>query len=87
MDRSNIENYTASLAQVKNMHKNGIISINELIIAEEFLAEKYCIKKVSLFRSNDLINSSKRVIYSTAKKEVEGYGKDSIDNRCVTKIE
>lgn len=86
MTRENIESYVSSLTPIKNLLKMGTISISEFIIAEDHLAKKYCIKKGSLFRPNDLINSSKRVIYSTAKKEVENDAKEDIENRSITAI-
>lgn len=86
MSRSNIECYIKSLAVTKNMLQKGIISNNDFVVAESYLAKKYCIKNGSLYRPNDLINPSKRVINTIPKKEVSDNGKECADNRCVTKV-
>lgn len=85
MDRANLENYQSSLSIVKAMLVQCVISDKEYKIAEAVLAKKYCIKKDSLYRQNDLIFSSKRVMYSTSKVEVKN-GENSNKNRSVTKI-
>ena len=68
---TNLESYLLSIENIKNMLKQGIIDESDFLKAERFLAEKYCIKKVSLYRENDLINSSFRVMYIHGKKEVK----------------
>jgi len=68
---NNNEQYLQALSLIKLMKKSGIISDSDYKKSESFLAKKYCIKKGSLFRPNDLINSSFRVIYMTSQKEVK----------------
>lgn len=85
MERASLENYQSSLSIVKAMLVQGVTSDKEYKIAEAVLAKKYCIKKDSLYRQNDLIFSSKRVMYSTNKVEVEN-GENSNKNRCITEI-
>lgn len=68
---TNLESYLLSVESIKAMLKKGMIDENDYLKAERFLAEKYCIKKVSLYRGNDLINSSFRVMYIHDKKEVK----------------
>lgn len=87
MSRSNIECYVTSLSIIKNLLQKNIISHEDFIVAESYLAKKYCIKNGSLYRPNDLINSSKRVINGVPKKEVNDNGKECTDNRCITKVE
>ena len=86
MDRTNIENYQSSLSIVVSMYKNGLISDKDYLKAESYLAKKYCIKKGSLYRSNDLINNPFRVIYIVQKKEVQNARENDNKNRCVTTI-
>ncbi len=69
MNIKNIEQYYASLIQFVSMKNKGIINDADFIKAESFLASKYCIKKDSLYRANDLINNRFRVIYILPKKE------------------
>ena len=86
MDRTNIENYQSSLSIVVSMYKNGLISDKDYLKAESHLAKKYCIKKGSIYRSNNLINSDFRAIYIMQKKEVDNARKNDNENRCVTTI-
>ena len=86
MDRTNIENYQSSLSIVISMYKKGLISDKDYLKAENHLAKKYCIKKGSLYRSNDLINNPFRVIYIVQKKEVQNARENDNKNRCVTTI-
>ena len=86
MDRTNIENYQSSLSIVISMYKNGLISDKDYLKAENHLAKKYCIKKGSIYRSNDLINKPFRAIYMMQKKEVQNARENNNENRCVTTI-
>ena len=86
MDRTNIENYQSSLSIVVSMYKNGLISDKDYQKAESHLAKKYCIKKGSIYRSNDLINKPFRAIYMMQKKEVQNARESNNENRCVTTI-
>lgn len=66
---SNYEQYLSSLSMLKKMRKDGIISSEEYQKAESAIADKYCIKKVSIIRANDLINSPFRAMYIREEKE------------------
>ena len=76
MDREMVEHYFSSLVPIKSMLHSGLITQDEYIIAEKYLANKFCIKKGSLYRENDLINIRKRVIYSGAKAVQHDLNKD-----------
>lgn len=52
------EKYLNTLAMLVLMHKHGVISIADFHKAERYLSKKYCIKKGSIYRPNDLINIS-----------------------------
>jgi hypothetical protein len=56
--RINVENYYASLIQLKRMLTLNIISIDDFVRCERIIADKHCIKVSSIYRSNDLIDSS-----------------------------
>ena len=86
MNRTNIDQYHSSLAVVKSMFVKGLIDEKDYKKAESHLAKKYCIKKGSLYRSNDLINNPFRVIYIVQKKEVQNARENDNKNRCVTTI-
>lgn len=68
---SSSERYLQALNLVISMKKSGVISDSEFMKSESFLAKKYCIKKGSLLRPNDLINNSFRAMYMTNRKEVK----------------
>lgn len=65
------ERYLQALNLAISMKKSGVISDSEFKRSESFLAKKYCIKKGSLLRPNDLINNSFRAMYMTNRKEVK----------------
>ena len=67
LNYDNNRNYYNSLIIVKNMLKQQIISQEDAIKSEFFLAEKYCIKPDSIYRLNDLINDENRVMYSSER--------------------
>lgn len=52
------EKYLNALAMLVSMHKRGVISIVDFHKAERYISKKYCIKKGSIYRPNDLINIS-----------------------------
>jgi len=54
---NNEKNYLNSIIQAISMVKKGIIEIDEFKKIEAKLAQKYCIKKTNLYRSNDWINT------------------------------
>ena len=68
MDQNEI-NYLNAITQAKSMLSKGIISWDEYLKIEEKMAEKYNLEKTSLYRANDLINSSFRVITMIRKEE------------------
>lgn len=70
MDRSNLEKYYYAIVNLKQMQNHSVISLADYIKAESFLAQKYCIKKDSLYRSNDLIINDFRAIYIETEKEI-----------------
>lgn len=86
MELSNLEKYTTSLAPVTSMYKSGEISSEEYIKAEEYLANKYCIKIDDIHRPNHLLINGFRVMYMYGEKEAK-HGKESNPNRRVTSIE
>ena len=68
MDQNEI-NYLNAITQAKYMLSKGIISWDEYLKIEEKMAEKYNLEKTSLYRANDLINSSFRVINMIQKED------------------
>ena len=56
--RKNVENYFSSLIQIKRMLALNIINSDDVILFEGILAKKYCIKRCSIYRENDLIETS-----------------------------
>ena len=67
LNYDNIRNYYNSLIIVRNMLNQKIISQEDAMKSESFLAKKYCIKPDSIYRLNDLINDENRVIYSSER--------------------
>lgn len=66
---NNYEHYLSALLMIKKMKKDGVINDEEYQKSESAIAEKYCIKKVSIIRANDLINSPFRAMYIRDEKE------------------
>lgn len=62
-------NYLNAITQAKNMLSKGIITWDEYLKIEDRMAKKYNLEKTSLYRANDLINSSFRVITMIRKEE------------------
>lgn len=62
-------NYLNVITQAKKMLSKGIISWEDYLKIEEKMAKKYNLGKTSLYRANDLINSSFRVITMIQKEE------------------
>ncbi len=71
MESKNVDQYLSSKKVIESMLLRGLISCEDFKKADSYLAKKYCIKADSIYRSNHLLFSGKRVIYSTAKKEVQ----------------
>lgn len=66
---TNLERYLLSMNLLHTLHKQGIISAADFTHAEQLFADKNCIKKGSIYRKNDLINSRFRAIYMLPKKQ------------------
>ena len=62
-------NYLNAITQAKNMLFKGLISREDYFKIEDRMAKKYNLPKTSLYRANDLINSSFRVITMIRKEE------------------
>jgi len=86
MKRTNLEKYFLSLAPIKFMLEQEIITKSEYQKAESFLAQKYCINIGNLYRLNSLTKLPKRVIYSMSDEEVNIDGKDDNKNRRITEL-
>ena len=68
MDQNEID-YLNAITQTKSMLSKGIICWNEYLKIENKMAKKYNLGKTSLYRANDLINFSFRVINVIQKEE------------------
>jgi hypothetical protein len=86
MERSNLEKYFLSITPIKLMFEKGIMAKQDYQKVESFLADKYCIKKGSLYRLIDLTIPSKRVIYSVSEEEVNDDKENSNKSKHITKI-
>jgi hypothetical protein len=86
MNTKNIESYFSSLMHLIAMKNREILNEADFQKAESVLASKYCIKKDSLYRANDLINNRFRVIYILPKKEDHNGSETDNKDRCVTKV-
>ena len=62
-------NYLNAITQAKQMLFKGLISREDYFKIEDKMAKKYNLGKTSLYRANDLINSSFRVITMIQKEE------------------
>lgn len=61
--------YLNAITQAKSMLSKGIITFEEYLKIEDRMAKKYSLDKTSLYRANDLINTSFRVINMIQKEE------------------
>ena len=61
--------YLNAITQAKSMLSKGVICWNDYLKIEDEIAKKYNLGKTSLYRANDLINSSFRVINVIQKEE------------------
>ena len=86
MDCSNLEMYYLAIAPVKLMYDEGIMTKQDYMKAESFLAEKYCIKKGNLYRLIDLTIPRNRVIDIVPIEEVKVNEKDNNEDRHVSKV-
>lgn len=86
MERSNLEKYYLSIAPVRSMFERGMMTKQDYQKAESFLADKYCIKKGSLYRLNDLTIPSKRGIYMVSEAEVKDDKENNNQTKRVTQV-
>lgn len=86
MKRSNLEKYYLSMKPLSEILDTGILSKDNYLIAEKFLAEKYCINKGNLYRLNDLTIPHNKVINGVTEEEVNTNGKDSNQDKFVFEI-
>jgi hypothetical protein len=86
MKRSDLEKYYLSIAPVKLMLEKGVITKQDYIKAESFLADKYCIKNGNLYRFIDLTIPRNRVIDILPVEEVKDDGQNNYQTKRVTKV-
>ena len=86
MERSNLVKYYLSIAPITDMFTKSILSRDNYIKAEVFLAEKYCIKKGNLYRLNNLTNTPKRGIDMIPGKGVNDDRKVDNQIRCISEV-
>lgn len=67
--KQNEIDYLNAITQAKAMLSKGLIRWEEYLKIEDRMAKKYNLEKTSLYRANDLINSSFRVITMIRKEE------------------
>ncbi len=65
----NRNGYLLALNIINRFIADGILTADEAVIAEEKIAEKYCIKDRSLYRPNNLIQPQPRGNMSRDKEE------------------
>ena len=68
MNQNEID-YLNAITQAKSMLSKELICWEEYLKIEDRMAKKYNLAKTSLYRANDLINSSFRVITMIRKEE------------------
>ena len=74
------------MKSIIDMHDEGLISNNEYDKAEDFMADKYCIKTDNLYRLNHLTIPRSRVIDSVSKEEVNIYEENHHQVRRITQV-
>lgn len=62
-------NYLNAMTQAKSMLSKKMITLEEYLKIEGRMATKYNLGKTSLYRANDLINTSFRVINMIQKED------------------
>lgn len=67
--KQNEIDYLNAITQAKSMLSKGMITSEEYLKIEGRMATKYNLEKTSLYRANDLINTSFRVINMIQKEE------------------
>ncbi len=68
MNYESLKAYYSSVLIIKEMLDSSLITIEEAIKSETFLASRNCIEKDSVYRLIDLIKDENRVMYSVRKK-------------------
>jgi hypothetical protein len=68
------------------MFENGLMTKQDYMKAESFLAEKYCIKNGNLYRLIDLTIPRNRVIDIVPNEEVKAHEEDYHQDRHITQI-
>lgn len=68
------------------MFEKGVITKQDYLKAESFLADKYCIKNGHLYRLNNLTIPRSRVIDMIPEEEVKDDGENNYQARRVTKV-
>ena len=86
MKRSSLEKYFLSIVPVRLMLEKGVITKQEYLRAESFLADKYCIKNSHLYRLNNLTIPRSRVIDMMPEEEDKDDGENHYQARRVTKV-
>lgn len=61
--------YLNAMTQAKSMLSKKMITLDEYLKIEGRMATKYNLEKTSLYRANDLINTSFRVINMIQKED------------------
>lgn len=61
--------YLNAMTQAKGMLSKGMITLEEYLKIEDMMVTKYNLEKTSLYRANDLINTSFRVINMIQKED------------------
>ena len=84
MQRSKLERYYLSIAPIKSLLEQGIISNEEYYKSEQFLANKYCINKGNLYRLKDLTFEPNKVIYSMTEEGADLNETNNNENRSNT---
>lgn len=86
MERNNLEKYYLSIQPFECMLNANVISKQEYKKIESFIAEKYCIKKNSLYRLIPLTIPRSRVIDSVSKEDVIIDGEKYNQVRRITQV-
>ncbi len=84
MNRTKLERYYLSMAPIKTMLEQGVISKKEYYKSEQFLADKHCINKGNLYRLKDLTFEPNKVIYSMTEEGADLNETNNTENRSNT---
>ena len=86
MERTNLEKYYLSMQPIERMLEANEITKKDFQKVESLLADKYCIKKDSLYRLIPLTIPRSRVIDSVSKEEVIIDGENHNQVRRITQV-